>query len=295
MLSAVRSLTSEGVYMRCVTNYGAPCSHFFVPLRIRGQTCHIFRAPFTFRLGESSSSGRAGNGSRIMFYYYWQTQSPPPSNLRLRVNLYPRQTNPSDEVSDLPSGKQHSLISADNNEQNLFVENSYELDPHVVSTGSYRLTRRLALRDSFWNYVGFAQQTDTMQLIDTLVASEPFRSNYVSQPQPIGSFHLYPEQYNTKILQEQRAFTVINAIGIIGGLFIWISASVTMGNSASMVSWLDAVVVVAQLAVNFFSKTYSFETSYCSPTLEQRSEYGSSNPRKPQYANYPDGRADAYI
>lgn len=101
-------------------------------------------------------------------------------------------------------------------------KNAYRLSTSLMSTISFELIKRISLETNIWNYIGISPTVNTHHEIETMTASESFPMEYnplSSFAQPFGSLHVFPANYQTKVLREQKAFAFINAIGIFGGLF----------------------------------------------------------------------------
>lgn len=185
------------------------------------QYCYLFRAPPSFLLGQTSDRF-AGNGSYLKFDYYFGQPT------ELEVGFYNTLHNPNLLVYNI-SDPYHKPFNWHNNweepefrasDNNGYLSNNvYYLDVNVVSSGSYQLIERVALKDTLWNYVGYSSQVETLYEIETKVQSEKLPSVYSTSPHPIGSLHVYPITYKIKTLNEQRAFAIVNATGVFGGLF----------------------------------------------------------------------------
>jgi hypothetical protein len=167
------------------------------------------------------------NGSYLKFYYYGDRL---PSNVsHLHLVFYNKYHNPNlpvyhiDDPYDLPfswysDSEDAQFQSAE--EENLRTENSFDLNPNVGSTSSFATIEREEIRSThFWNYVGIASVHKRAYEIDSKAVSESMTTIYATEPQPLGSLHVFPASYETTVLREQRAFTVVNAMGIIGGIF----------------------------------------------------------------------------
>ncbi|KAI8096805.1 uncharacterized protein BX664DRAFT_291945 [Halteromyces radiatus] len=223
-------LDDEHTVIRCGTDIGMQCSNYIIsitssmPRRGRKQYCYLFRASPSFRLGQASDR-LASNGSYLKFDYYFGQPS------QVEVSFYNSYHNPNLAVYSIQDpfaettppfswnspSEEIAFRSSDN--KGYLSNNIYHLDVNVVSTGSYELLQRVSLRDSFWNYVGFAPSVDAFYEIDSKVQAETTQSDYSSLPRPLGSFHVYPMRYEIKTLHEQRAFAMLNATGVFGGLF----------------------------------------------------------------------------
>lgn len=223
-------------YIQCATDFGDSCSQYLIDISKNVETglnyygttlhCYLFRAPPSFRLGRTNDR-MLSNGSYLKFYYYGDRL---PSNAsHLHLVFYNKYHNPNlpvyhiDDPYNLPfswysDSEDAQFQSAE--EENLRTENSFDLNPNVGSTSSFATIEREEIRSThFWNYVGIASVHKRAYEIDSKAVSESMTTIYATEPQPLGSLHVFPASYETTVLREQRAFTVVNAMGIIGGIF----------------------------------------------------------------------------
>lgn len=223
-------------FLQCATDFAVSCSEYLLNITSNVQTglnyygknleCFLFRAPESFRLGRTSDRVH-GAGSYLKFYYYGDRL--PSNESRVHVSFYNKYHDPNFAVYgiDDPYNVSFSWYRPEENAQfqsmeqeNLRTDNSFDLDPYVVSTASYSLYERDSIRtDENWNYVGMAVIRDKTFGIETSVKSESLVSEYASDPQPLGSLHIFPTSYDLAIIREQRAFSLLNAMGIVGGIF----------------------------------------------------------------------------
>ncbi|KAI7876804.1 uncharacterized protein EV154DRAFT_451365 [Mucor mucedo] len=211
-------------YIRCNTDFGIPCSDWILPLPTDDddRICMLFRAPTTFRLGETSER-LLSNGSFLFFDYYGPS---PNDGLQLQVDVYNTFHNPNVAIYNL-SSPGDTFEWNDKYEQDLYVkgrsiQNSHRVNLGVVSTISFQLIKRVSLQPGLWNYAGVASYVKTKYEIETVSSSESFPTMYdpsSGAPQPLGSIHLIPLSCQTRVLREQKAFSLMNAMGIFGGLF----------------------------------------------------------------------------
>lgn len=184
-------------------------------------SCQLFRPPQrTFKLGRTNDR-LAHSGSFLKFYYY----GPPSSNNSiLHVELY----HP-DHDANLPvyniSGD-FEWYSLDENakfqsaeQMNLKTENVFEVYPTYATRIGYELLERQKMDGSVWNYIGFGSTRVSQYSLRSNQMSADSDTIYSTDPQPLGSLHVYPLQYDTTVMREQRAFTLVNGMGIVGGIF----------------------------------------------------------------------------
>lgn len=204
--------------------------------------CSLFRAPITFKLGQTSKRSLDSSGSFLKFDYY--STSDKNNTLvfskeqQVQVELYNKLHDPNLELYRATlnqtitnatflafawnSNEEESMYRSGSDLAGQDSKNAYRLSTRLMSTISFELIKRISLESSIWNYIGIAPSVSTRYEIDTLTASESFPMEYnplSSVAQPFGSLHVFPANYHTKVLREQKAFAFINAIGIFGGLF----------------------------------------------------------------------------
>lgn len=237
--------------IRCTTDFGAQCSNFFYQLPKQksadgsNTVCSLFRAPLTFSLGQTSKRSLDSSGSFLKFDYYsgidmtYKNQSVlHDKKQQVKIELYNKLHNPNLEIyksvlyKSITNTTSLSFQWNSVEEENMYrsesdftgqaSKNAYRLSTSLMSTVSFELIKRISLETSIWNYIGIAPTINTHHEIETMTASESFPMEYnplSSSAQPFGSLHVFPANYQTKVLREQKAFAFINAIGIFGGLF----------------------------------------------------------------------------
>lgn len=238
-------------YIRCATDFGAQCSNFIIQLPTQiepeGSTndiCLLFRAPSSFKLGQTS--GRLeSNGSFLKFDYYYDSGSSmnvTMKNGQVQVDVYNKLHDPNVAIYQIntTSGisttaelgtvfewndiyEEDTYRSAENSKsRGINYRNSYHVNFGKISTITFELIKRMSLNPGVWNYFGIASSVKTRYEIETTETPEFFSTTYdpsSGAPQPLGSIHVVPLNCQTKVLREQKAFAFINAMGIFGGLF----------------------------------------------------------------------------
>lgn len=227
---------AELPYLQCSTDFGVSCSEYLSNITKevqsglnyygKGLECFLFRTPESFRLGYTNDRLH-GSGSYLKFYYYGERL--PSNQSRIHISFYNKYHDPNfaaygiSDPYNMPFSWYHPGENAEfqsMEQENLRTDNSFDLDPNVVSTASYSLYERDSIRSNeSWNYVGIAVIRDKTFGIETSVKSESLVSEYASNPQPLGSLHIFPTSYDLAIIREQRAFSLLNAMGIVGGIF----------------------------------------------------------------------------
>jgi hypothetical protein len=67
--------------------------------------------------------------------------------------------------------------------------------------------------------VGIASKKQDVYEIQTDITSESYQTHYISGASSTGTLYVLARICQTKVLSEQRAFTIMNATGVFGGLF----------------------------------------------------------------------------
>ncbi|CAO3650971.1 unnamed protein product [Cunninghamella blakesleeana] len=233
-------------YIQCTTDFGDSCSQYVIDISENVKIglnyydsilkCYLFRAPPSFQLGRTKDR-TFSNGSYLKFFYYGDQLVS--NSSQLHIVFYHKNHNPNLSVYNIkdPFGLPFSWYTNDENAQfqsseaeNLRTENAFDLDPNVGSTSSYALVEHeeiqsssfwnyVGIDSSFWNYVGIDSIYKRTYEISSKAASESVSTLYSTMPQPLGSLLVFPESYSVTVLSEQRAFTLVSAMGIIGGIF----------------------------------------------------------------------------
>ncbi|EPB91302.1 hypothetical protein HMPREF1544_01819 [Mucor circinelloides 1006PhL] len=223
-------LDTASPVLQCATDFGEPCSNYLINMteNVRSNlnyygtklSCQLFRPPKkTFKLGRTNDR-MAHSGSFLKFYYYGQ----PSNNSILHVELY----HP-DHDANLPVYNvtgDFEWYSPDENakfqsseQMNLKTENVFEVHPTYATRIGYELLERQKMDGSTWNYIGFGSTRVSQYHLKSNQMSADGDTTYSTNPQPLGSLHVYPMRYDVTVMREQRAFTLVNGMGIVGGIF----------------------------------------------------------------------------
>lgn len=216
--------------MSCATDNGYSCTQFIQPLdmsvfqpvyadNLGPVHCYMFRAPSDFVL--TSTSG-ANNGSRLLFNM-WGDQTI--TYGRVHVSVYPKQMNPNiatyninDTISSLMS--EASVLNWQINERNdLQATNVFDIQPSTYSSLAYNLIDHQYLQDVGWNYVGFLPITNSTPEIETFFRSESPNPNYMATHADLGLIAVFPASFVDNVRREVKMYTLVNALGFVGGIF----------------------------------------------------------------------------
>ncbi|KAI8080391.1 hypothetical protein BDF21DRAFT_418922 [Thamnidium elegans] len=214
----------------CQTDIGFTCTQFIQPLNMSiftptyadnlGQVnCFLFRAPKDFVL--TATSG-ANNGSRLLFTL-WGDQSI--GYGRIHTSVYPKTMNPNTfiyNISDnMPTVMSESqVLNWQINERNdIQATNVFDIEPYTYNALAYSLVEHRYLQDVGWNYVGFLPIFNSTPEVETSFRGESPNPNYVTTHDDIGAVVVFPLAYVNTIEREVKMYTLVNALGFVGGIF----------------------------------------------------------------------------
>ncbi|KAI9495036.1 hypothetical protein BDB00DRAFT_266955 [Zychaea mexicana] len=214
----------------CQTDIGFSCSEYvqalnmsvFTPVYASGLgavTCFLFRAPKYFQM--TATSG-ANNGSRLLFYPFGDQSV---TYGRVHVSLYPKEMDPNVKLfgiqDDIPVVMSDmDVLNWMNGERNdIQVSNVYDLQPNSYGAISYELVDHQYLQDVGWNYVGFSPITNSTPEIETNFRQEAPNPNYTATHPSLGQMVIYPSGFVHARDREVKMYTLLNALGFVGGIF----------------------------------------------------------------------------
>ncbi|KAI9302309.1 hypothetical protein BJ944DRAFT_242482 [Cunninghamella echinulata] len=220
------NVKSTGV--ACHTDIGYSCNSFVKQLdmavfepqfmdNLGNIQCYLFRPDSYFKL--TSTSG-TNNGSRLIFTMYGDKAA---TSGRVHVTVYPRQMDPNVKVyninDDTPVLLQNDQIQAWQIEQlnDVNPNNIYTLEPSSYSTLGYSLSDHRYLQDVGWNYVGFLPITNSTPEVTSAFRQEPPNPNYPYSD--VGTLVVSPNSFVEIVDREVKMYTLLNALGFVGGIF----------------------------------------------------------------------------
>ncbi|ORX53646.1 galactose oxidase [Hesseltinella vesiculosa] len=214
----------------CQTDIGYSCNSFIHPLdmskfqpfftdNLGPVTCFLYRAPSYFQL--TGTSGQ-NNGSRLIFSLFGDNTN---ANGRVHVSVYPKAMDPNQVVygisDDTPSYlSTDDVLAWQNNERNdVATSNVYTIEPFTYSAMSYELVDHRYLQNAGWNYVGFLPITNSTPVVNTEFRAEAPNPTYTQTHPDIGVVALSVDAFVSNIDREVKLYTLVNALGLVGGLF----------------------------------------------------------------------------
>lgn len=217
----------------CDTDAGVSCIDNIEPLdlsihepffvnNLGNLTCYLFR-PGDMKLAPESMP-QANNGSRLHFSFYILGDGI--ATGRTHVTIYPPQRDPNaylyfDDKSQILSEQDVQLwIEQDRNDfESQTVIDFAPLDRSFVE---YQLVNQEFLQDVGWNYVGFSP---VLNMTPSITVTERTQSQDPSNQAPNINQGVMNEMYiksatpTTLVQREQKIFSLLNALGFLGGLF----------------------------------------------------------------------------
>lgn len=214
----------------CQTDTGYSCNQFVQPLnmsifqptfasQLGAVNCFLFRSDESFKM--TSTSG-ANNGSRLLFTFFGDQSI---SYGRVHVSLYPKEMDPNVKVynvnDDIPVVmSDFDVLTWQNNERNdIQTTNIFEVEPYSYNALSYNLIDHRYLQDVGWNYVGFSPITNSTPEVESNFRAEAPNPNYTQTHADLAFMAVYPEAYAKFTDREVKMYTLLNALGFVGGVF----------------------------------------------------------------------------
>ncbi|KAJ2964831.1 hypothetical protein NQZ79_g247 [Umbelopsis isabellina] len=211
----------------CTTEVGVNCNSYIQSLNMSVHTpvfsdqlgtvdCFLFRADDSFQMSGSSGNN---NGSHMVFTFYGDKAV---EFGRVHVSLWPKEMDPNVNIYNLPGTTMLStedLANWLNDERSdLQVSNIYDFAPFTYNTLQYQLINHQYLQPAGWNYVGFLPITNSTPEIDTSFRQESANPNYNLTHLDLGTFIVTPTAYQQTVYKETKIYSLVNALGFIGGV-----------------------------------------------------------------------------
>ena len=142
---------------------------------------------------------------------------------RVHVSFYPSERDPnrviflSDTSPKLSEQDVSAFIANDNDDYSSV--NTVDLEPYDYAYVQYQLESKEYLTDNGWNYVGFAPSHNKTPEVTTThrVQNQPGMTGMENTM--VARMVISPATYSTIIHREQKIYSLVNAVGFIGGLF----------------------------------------------------------------------------
>lgn len=181
--------------------------------------CFLFRSPTDFIL--TSTSG-ANNGSRLLFTF-WGDQNI--TYGRIHTSVYPKTMDPNTVVYNIIDTMSTLMPESDvlnwqTNERNdIQATNIFDIQPFTYSALSYTLIDHKYLQNVGWNYVGFLPISNSTPEVETNFRQEAQNPTYTVGHTDLGLLAVFPTSFVNTIEREVKMYTLVNALGFVGGIF----------------------------------------------------------------------------
>ncbi|KAI8139887.1 hypothetical protein BJV82DRAFT_659618 [Fennellomyces sp. T-0311] len=142
-----------------------------------------------------------------------------PNDTRIQVELYPPGRNPNLAIAyygeeflaqELPQEELDQWLRRDVEDSQ--APNKYTFAYNSYTSISYQLQNHQYLTSNGWNNVGFLQEHDNVLELTTSVRTLD------GDLERGGTFDIYPMAMTEVTLQDQKVYTLLNALGSVGGL-----------------------------------------------------------------------------
>ncbi|RCI06537.1 hypothetical protein CU098_012763 [Rhizopus stolonifer] len=220
---------SRATGVSCSTDMGYSCTqdiqaldmNIFSPVfadSLGAVTCYLFKPSDGFKLTGTSGNN---NGSRILFTLYGDQAI---DYGRIHVSVYPQRMDPNAIIYGISDNNvlltEPQVLEWQTNERNdIQVDNVYDIQPFTYSALSYKLIDHRYLQSDGWNYVGFLPITNSTPEVETTFRQEAPNPNYKNGHADLGVFAVYPSKFVTTTEKEVKIYTLVNALGFVGGIF----------------------------------------------------------------------------
>ncbi|KAI8333090.1 hypothetical protein BC941DRAFT_401803 [Chlamydoabsidia padenii] len=214
----------------CQTDVGYSCNDYVKPLdmsvfspiftdHLGNVQCYLFRAPNNFKLASTSGEN---NGSRLIFTMYGDQSI---TAGRIHVSVYPKAMDPNAYIYGINDDTpvlldQATVLDWQNDERNdVVATNIYSVQPFTYSALSYEIANHRYLQDVGWNYVGFLPIANNTPEITSHFRQEAPNPKYTMSHPDLGVIAVSPTAFTDIVDREVKMYTLLNALGFVGGIF----------------------------------------------------------------------------
>ncbi|KAI9025175.1 hypothetical protein CLU79DRAFT_744403 [Phycomyces nitens] len=224
--------SENGVALRCNTDTGFVCNEFLTPLdtstysprfsdSIGNVTCFLYAPPSDFKLYKIFDG--SNNGTQLTFSIYGNGNV----NGAIHASLYAPGMDPNVPKFNVNTTNIAQLFSPDDMAEweradldDKKAENVFDIAPSTYATIGYNLQSHLYLQNDGWNNVGFLPVLNNTPEITSIFRPGVYNPVFNNQTTPmIGRIVVFPNEFNVVTLREQKVYSLLNALGFVGGVF----------------------------------------------------------------------------
>ncbi|KAI7861390.1 hypothetical protein BDF14DRAFT_1738817, partial [Spinellus fusiger] len=215
----------------CRTDLGYNCRDFVTLLnasihqpvfsdQLGDVDCFLFSPPRWFQLSDGNL--QEGNGTLLQFTFYGN------ANVQgaIHVTVYPPGMDPNVVLYNITTTNIPQALTSQqikkwlsNELNNKQTENIYDLSPSTYGSLSYQIQDHQYLQDNGWNQVGFLPILNHTAEVTTLFRPGVTNPMVQANSYMIGRLAVFPNDYALVTLREQKVFSLLNALGFVGGVF----------------------------------------------------------------------------
>ncbi|KAI9250984.1 hypothetical protein BDA99DRAFT_444710, partial [Phascolomyces articulosus] len=226
----------------CVTDAGDVCDDHLTKLDLEyydpsfmgnlGQhVCYLFtgtkdRAMYDYEtlLLDNEIVPQRNNGTNVHFTFYVNDKT---ENGRIHITFYPEKRNPNRVIflaqhqRELNDQDIADFLESDNDD----FDALHTVDLHPLDEGyvQYQLESKEYLEDVGWNYVGFApvhNSTPEVSIVQRVQNAPGLGGGLLNAGEKmISRLTIAPASTSIMVHREQKIYSLVNAVGFIGGLF----------------------------------------------------------------------------
>ncbi|KAF7730679.1 hypothetical protein EC973_001628 [Apophysomyces ossiformis] len=190
-------------------------------------TCYLYAPPSSFMLYAPPSlyRGRFAEypvryGNSLFFYIFGNTSV----HGSIHVSVYPATLDPNRELyfddknQSISAEDEKAWVSIDL--ADISTQNIFDVEAGTYSTLTYQMQSYRFLKPAGWNYVGLFPQFKEVPQVMSQFRQETIYPGVLLPGKPIvGSLHVNPNAHASITLREAKIYSLVNVVGLIGGVF----------------------------------------------------------------------------
>ncbi|KAG0175531.1 Acyl-CoA-binding domain-containing protein 5 [Apophysomyces sp. BC1015] len=214
----------------CQTNNGFSCSSYIQPLNksifvptfsdnLGEVNCFLFRSPEDFKMTSTSGDNY---GSTMTFSFYGNQSI---NYGRVHLSVFPKEMDPNVQIYNIQDSitslmTESQVLNWQNGERNdIQATNVFSISPYTYNALGYELVDHLYLQNAGWNYVGFLPIQNRTPEITSYFREEAPNPVYTQVHNSIASVAIIPQSFAQLTDREVKMYTLVNALGFVGGIF----------------------------------------------------------------------------